>query len=93
MREVLSYPPSGHLIVVHASGTKPRVEEAAAQIARAFGTQAHTRLPDRLLLRGNWRTSFVAKIPASMYPDRALAERLAILPPWIEVRVDAESFW
>ncbi len=93
MREALLYPPSGHLIIVHASGTKPRIEEAAAQIARAFGAQAYARLPDRLMLRGTWRASFVAKVPASAFPDRTLAERLATLPPWIEVRVDAESFW
>ncbi len=93
MRKTLSYPPYGHLIVVHASGTKDRVEDAAALVKRAFGELAFTRLPDRLMLRGRWRASFVAKIAAEHFPDASLSERLSMLPPWIEVRIDAESFW
>ncbi len=93
MREALSYPPFGHLLVFHASGTKARIDEAAALITSVLAPHAVTRLPDRMVLRGKWRLSMVAKFPKDSWPDQALSARLAALPLWIETHIDAESLW
>jgi primosomal protein N' len=92
LRETFSYPPFGHLVVVHAEGSAMRKEQMAKSISDAFGAQPFVRLPDRAQA-SKVRLSFVAKYKDNTWPNPATSDALAQLPPWIKVTIDSESLW
>jgi primosomal protein N' len=92
IRKALFYPPFGHLVVFHAEGTKAHVDESARAVEKIMHPIICTRLADRVVARGRFRLSLVAKLPGEAWPGE-VSERLLRLPLSITHHIDPESLW
>jgi primosomal protein N' len=99
LRKILHYPPFGTLIVFHAEGSPARISDARAAIKAACAPYTPLELPSsrshldknrgETLMKG----TLVLQLPANVWPDKTLSERLAHLSPAIRIHIDSETFW
>ncbi len=94
LRKILSYPPFGTLIVFHIEGTSARLEEARQQIRKACEPYIPHELSEQAVdSKGTLKSSSVLLLPDTTWPNIALSEKLAHLPPMIRINIDSEMLW
>lgn len=93
LRKVLKYPPFATILSITAAGTPEKLDAAHAVVQHALRDQALSVMPDRRTENGASSRTWIAKLPEGAWPDRTLAERLAMLPPSMRLLVDPDSLW
>lgn len=93
LRKMLSYPPFGTIIVFHIETTSSRIEATQKLIAELCAPYTIVILPARVIGKNLVRTSMVMQLPKDAWPDKALAEKLSFLPPYVRVHIDSETFF
>ncbi|MEO6536875.1 MAG: hypothetical protein ABIT47_04225 [Candidatus Paceibacterota bacterium] len=93
LRKMLSYPPYGTLIVLHAEANPESIESLQTSIREALGERSYSMLPDRAVTGRVVRRTTVLTLPEDFWPDVDLSSNLQQLPPSIRVAIDPESLW
>ncbi len=93
LRKLLSYPPFGTLVVFNAEGSAERIESAQRYISEVCAPHPLITLPPRGIAKNMLRGTSVLHVPAGAWPDAALAEKLATLPPFVRTHIDSETFF
>ncbi|MDB5245455.1 MAG: hypothetical protein JWN90_560 [Parcubacteria group bacterium] len=93
LRKILSYPPYGTLIVLHAEASPETIDILQTQITEALDGTSYSVLPDRAVTGRVLRRTTVVTLPENAWPDPELSYRLQQLPPNVRLTIDPESLW
>ncbi|MDB5189858.1 MAG: hypothetical protein JWN49_184 [Parcubacteria group bacterium] len=93
LRKILTYPPYGTLIVLHAEASPEAIDTLQMLVVQALGDTSYSVLPDRAVTGRVLRRTTVRTLPEDAWPDSELSNRLQQLPPNVRLAIDPESLW
>jgi primosomal protein N' len=92
LRKALHFPPYGTLVLIECVGSEVRSEQEIKKIAQTLSEYEPLILPSRKVKTGV-RNALVLHIRSLKNVDTVMASIYTVLPPYMAVHVDPETFW